>query len=257
MRNYITMFLALSVSFFIAPMMAPASEKSPGNTSAIVEMDTGNSGRDVPDEAAGKREARRLMRRNKFYLKLYKLIDSGKTKKAEKLLEKYVRDVPERKDDEAYLVAKSKIAYAKGDYQSAYAEADKFIADIEKAFAPQKPYEVSFKNKNEKDSTFRAYILRFQALSGMQRHEEALADLERAQQLTESPELLRAKTSTLLWLGKYAEAAAAADKAYAIDKNIFASSPYRESYCRHFSARGYIVKACADSAAATKGKAVN
>ncbi len=254
MRNYAVMFLVLSVPYFIAPTTAFASEKSPGNAGAITEPAAGNSGGNVRDAAGEKREARRLMRRNKFYLKLYKLIDSGKTKKAEKLLEKYVRDVPERKNDEAYLVAKSKLAYAKGDYQSAYAEADKYIADIEKAFAPQKPYEVSFKNKNEKDSTFRAYILRFQALSGMQRHEEALADLERAQQLTESPELLRAKTSTLLWLGKYAEAAAAADKAYGMDKNIFVSSSHRERYCQLFSGQGYSIKACADPAAAAEGK---
>jgi len=257
MRNYAIGFFAVSACLLTPPAIVVASDKSLSDSAAIAEPAAGNSEGDVRDAAGEKREARRLMRRNKFYLKLYKLIDSGKTKKAEKLLEKYVRDVPERKDDEAYLVAKSKIAYAKGDYQSAYAEADKFIADIEKAFAPQKPYEVSFKNKNEKDSTFRAYVLRFQALSGMQRHEEALADLERAQQLTESPELLRAKTSTLLWLGKYAEAAAAADKAYAMDKNIFVSSPQGERYCQFFSKQGYAIKACADSAVATKGKAAN
>lgn len=237
-----------------APAFADTVKKGLPDTIEIAEPDRGNFEEDASDAAARMMETLRMMRRNKFFKELDKLIDSGDAKKAEELLEKKVRDAPEQKDDEACIVAKSKIAYAKGDYQSAYTEADRFIKDIEKAFAPQRPYEIAFKDKNQRDSVCYAYILRFQALSRMLRHEEALADLNRAQQLVESPELLRAKTSTLLWLGKYAEAAATADKAYAMDKNILVSSPYREHYCRLFSGQGYNPKACANSTTLTKEK---
>ena len=250
MRNHITIVLLISSCFLVTPITVPASGNGPGNAAAIVEPDRGNFERDVVDAAARMREALRMPHRDKFFTELYKVIDSGDIGKAEELLKKRDKDVPDQKNDEAYAIAKSKIAYAKGDYPTAFAEADGLIAEIEKAFAPQKPYEVAYKNKNERDTVFDVYILRFQALSQMRRNEEALTDLNSAQRLVESPELFRAKTSILLWLGKYAEAAASADKAYAMDKSIFVTSPHREQYCQLFSSQGYNVKTCAAPSAA-------
>lgn len=244
MRNYVTIVLLISSCFLFTPTPAPASGNGPGNAAAIAEPDRGNFERDVADAAARMREALRIPHRDRFFTKLYKVIDSGDIGKAEELLKNRDKDAPDQNNDEAYAIAKSKIAYAKGDYPTALAEADRLIAEIEKAFAPQKPYEVAYKNKNERDTVFDVYILRFQALSQMRRNEEALADLNRAQQLLESAELFRAKTSILLWLGKYAEAAVSADKAYAMDKSIFVTSPHKEQYCQIFSSQGYKVKAC-------------
>ena len=86
----------------------------------------------------------------------------------------------------------------------------------------------------------------------MQRHEEALADLNRAQQLVESSELFISKASILLWLGRYAEAAEAADKSYSLNKDTFAASPYRTSFCDNFRSQGYHTKACAGPASAAR-----
>jgi len=246
------MFLLAGLFFLIAPTGMSASDKGPEDIAAIAEPDRGNFEGDVSEAAADMLESLSEMRRYKFFSGLNKLIEKGDIKKAEKILKKRDKDVPGQKSDEAYVMAKSKIAYAKGDYKSAYAEADGLIAEVEKAFAPQKPYEIDFKNKNQRDTVAQIYTLRYQALSGMHRHEEALADLNRVEQLVESPELFRAKTSVFLWLGKYAEAAEAAEKAYAMDKDIFVNSQHRERYCQILSGQGYNVKPCAFLSAATK-----
>jgi len=244
------MFLLLGLIFLIAPAAVSAADNGSGNTVAIAEPSRGNFEGDVADAAASMLEELSMIRRNKFFIGLNRLIEKGDIKKAEEILGKRDKDVPGQKSDEAYAIAKSKIAYAKGDYPAAYAEADGLLAAVEKAFAPQKPYEVAYKNKNERDSVAQVYILRYQALAGMHRHEEALADLNHTQRLVESPELFRAKTGILLWLGKYAEAAAAADRAYAMDKNIFAAMPDKERYCQILNGQGYKVKACAAPPAA-------
>jgi|GEM_PF-1880724 len=252
MYNKTSMSFLICLFLWIAPAGAAAAGAGPGNTASIAGPDRGNFEGDVSDAAASMLESLTRTRRDKFFIRLARLIKKGDTKTAEELLENRGKDVPDQKNDEAYAIAKSQLAYAKGDYPSAYAEADDLMARIEKAFAPQKPYEVDFKNKNERDTVHHVYILRFQALSKSQRHEEALADLNRAQRLVESPELFRAKASTLLWLKRYAEAAAAADKAYAMDKNIFMSSQHTEIYCQNFKSQGYKVKACENLSPAAK-----
>lgn len=244
------MILAAAVLF--APQVIKAEDKKPVETVAIQDQDTGDFEGDISEAAGKMRETLLMTRRDKFFLKLDKIIDNGDMKKAEELLEKQLQNVPAYKGVGAYIVAKSKIAYAKGDYQTAYAEADKFIGEMEKVFAPQKPYEAVLKDKNDRDTVCYAYILRYQALAQMRRYEEALADLDRAQRQVESPELLSAKTATLIALKRYAEAAAAAEKAYALDKNIFASNPYRDNFCWLFSEHGYNVKSCAYFAALAK-----
>lgn len=249
------MFIILAAAVLFAPQAIKAEDKKPVETVAIQAPDTGDFEGDI-SEAAGKvMETLRMMRRDKFFWKLDKIIDNGDIKKAEELLEKQVRDVPVYKDVGAYIVAKSKIAYAKGDYQTAYAEADKFIGEIEKVFAPQKPYEAVIKDKDDRDTVRYAYILRYQASGQMLHYEDALADLNRAMQLGTTAELLRSKTGNLLALNKYAEAAEAAENAYSMDENIFVSSPYRNHYCWLFSEHGYNVKSCAHFAALAKEKA--
>lgn len=252
MYNTIILSILISLLFAIAPAFASASDNAPGNSAAIVEPDRGNFEGDVSDAAAEMLEKLAMMRRNKFFKELGRLIKKGDLAKAEELLEKRDKDVPEQKRDEAYAMAKSKIAYAKGDYRSAYAAIDGLMAEIEKYFAPRKPYELEFKNKNQRDSLSSVYILRFQALSRMGRHEEALADLNSAERLGESPELFLSKASTLLWLGRYGEAAAAADKSYALNKDTFAASPYRKSFCDTFRSQGFQTKACAGPASAAR-----
>jgi tetratricopeptide (TPR) repeat protein len=239
--------------FLTAPTVASASDSAPGNPAAIVEPDRGDFEGDVSDAGADILENLAQMRRNRFFGKLNRLIKKGDLKKAEELLEKRGKDVPEQKKDEAYSMAKSKIAYAKGDYRSAYAAIDGLMARIEKHFMPRKPYEVDFKNKEQRDTLSSVYILRFQALSRMGQHEQALADLDSAERLgSKSPELFLSKASTLLWLGRYGEAAAAADKSYALNKDTFATSPYRRTFCDTFRSQGIQAKACAGPASAVR-----
>jgi tetratricopeptide (TPR) repeat protein len=246
MYNTTMRLILISLFFSAAPAGAAAGSSATVDTAAITEPDRGNFDGEVSDAAADMLEGLAQMRRNKFFKELNRLIKKGDLKKAEDLLKKREKAVPDQKNDEAYSMAKSKIAYAKGDYQSAYAAIDGLMARIEKHFAPRKPYEMDFKNKEQRDTLSSVYILRFQALSRMGRHEQALADLSSAQQLgSESPELFLSKASTLLWLGRYGEAAEAADKSYALNKDTFAASPYRRTFCDTFSSKGYQTKACA------------
>lgn len=211
---------------------------------------------DASDAAAKMRESLRLMRQSKFFSRLYGIIDKGDVKSAEGLLKKRLREVPSDKNSAAYLVAKSRISYAKRDYPTAYAEADRFISELEKSFKPEKPYEVDFEDKNARDSVRYAYILRYQAAAALMRYEDALEDLNSAQRLETNSELLRAKTGALLALGRYTEAAAAADGAYELNKDAFKNSPYRDHYCWLFSEHGCNnVKYCGYFAALAKERA--
>jgi tetratricopeptide (TPR) repeat protein len=252
MYNTRILSILIALFFFIAPGVASAADNASGNTAAITGPDRGDFEGDVSAAAADMLDKLAMMRRNKFFKELGRLIKKGDLIKAEELLEKRDKDVPGQKRDEAYAMAKSKIAYAKGDYQSAYAAIDGLMAEIEKHFGTRKPYELDFKNKNQRDSLASVYVLRFEALSGMGRHEEALADLNSAERLGESPELSLSKASTLLWLGRYGEAAAAADKSYALNKDTFAASPYRKSFCDNFRSQGYQTKACAGPVSAVR-----
>ena len=255
MKNYKPICFLFAAGVLLTLVIAVAEENKHPENVAIADPDPGNFEKDVSDATAKMKETLRVMRRNKFFGNLYNTINKGDIKTAEQLLGEHIRKFPEYKKDENYLVAKSKIAYAKGDYQTAYAEADKFIADIEKAFAPRKPYEVDFKDSGSRDGVEYAYILRYQATAGMRRYAEALADLNCALRIETTPELLRAKTGTLLALHKYAEAADASDKASGMDKTIFVSSPYRNHYCWLFSEHGYKVKDCAYFAALARERA--
>lgn len=255
MKKHKTLFVLLTAGFMLAPAILGAEEKTHEINVAIPDPDTGHFDEDISEAGAKMQEILRQMRRNKFFGNLYETINNGDIKKAQELLDKQILEFPAYKNDENYRVAKSKIAYAKGDYQAAYLEAGKFIADIEKAFAPRKPYEIDFKDKDSRDGVQYAYILRYQAAGQLLHYEEALADLNRALQLVATPELLRAKTGTLLALNKYAEAAETAEKAYSMDANVFVSSPYRNHYCWLFSEHGYNVKSCAYFAALAKEKA--
>lgn len=255
MGKHQTIYFLFSAWILAAPAFAGATEEKAPPPVVTAASERGNFEGDISEAAEKIQESMRMMRRDKFFWKLDKVIEAGDTKKAEELLEKQVKDVPTYKDVGAFIVAKSKIAYMKGDFTTAYDEADKFIAGLEKIFAPQKPYEAILKDKKDRDTVCYAYILRYQALVKMRRYEEALADLDRAQQQVESPELLSAKTTTLIALKKYPEAAAAAEKAYALNKNIFASNPYRDNFCWLFSEHGHNVKACAYFAALAKERA--
>ncbi len=160
------------------------------------------------------------------------------------MLDEQVQKNPAYKSDENYLAATSKISYAKGDYQTAYVIADKLIKEIEKAFAPDKPFEIKYKDNHIRDSVQYAYIIRYQASAGMRHYADALSDLDHALKLSVSPELLRSKTGVLLYLGKYKEAAAVSDEAYGLNQNIFVSSHYRSYYCGLFKEHNYAVKDC-------------
>lgn len=255
MKKYKNIFFLFAAGFVIAPVISGAEGKKPQESIVVLDSDPGNFEKDSSDAAVKMKEALRMMRRNKFFGNLYETINKGNFKKAEELLNKKVQDSPEYIKDENYRVAKSKISYAKGDYQSAYAEADKFISDIEKAFAPKKPYEINFKDKDVRAGVQYAYILRYQAAGQLLHYDEALIDLDHALLLKTTPELLRAKTGALLALKKYPEAAEAAEKAYGMDKNVFVSSPYRDHYCWLFSEQGYNVKSCGYFAALATEKA--
>lgn len=255
MKNHKTVFLLITAGFLAAPAFADTAEKKLQDNTAIAEPGRGNFEEDVSDAAARMQETLDMMRKDKFFLKLDKIIDNGEIKNAEELLGKQVKDIPAYKDTGAYIVAKSKIAYAKGDYQTAYAEADKFIGELEKFFAPQKPYEAVLKDKNDRDTVCYAYILRYQAVVKLLRYEDALSDLDRALRIEATPGLLHAKMGTLFVMNRYAEAANVSDKAYDMDKTIFVSSPYRNHYCWVFSEQGVKAKDCSYFAALARERA--
>lgn len=255
MKNNRTTLIILAVVLLSTPQAIKAEDKKPIEIVAIQDYDTGDFEGDVSEATANMREALRLTRRNKFFGNLYETINNGDAKKAEKLLDKQIREVPEYKKDANYRVAKSKIAYAKGDYQTAYTEADRFIAELEKHFAPRKPYEVDFKDKGSRDGVQYAYILRYEAVVKLLRYEDALSDLDRALRIEATPGLLHAKMGTLFVMNRYAEAANISDKAYDMDKTIFMSSPYRNHYCWVFSEHGYKVKDCSYFAALAQERA--
>ncbi len=252
--NSIIFVFTISALALTSPSFATENQK-PVETVAMPDPDTGDFDGDISEAEAKMREAMRRMRQDKFSANLFKTIDNGDVKQAEELLAKQVHAAPEYKSDGSYIAAKSKIAYAKGDYKTAFAEADKLIGLIEKDFAPKKPYAINFKDPNVRDGVWYSYILRYQAAAKLLRYEDSLADLNRALRLEATPELLRAKTGALIAMKKYGEAAEAANKAYALDKNVFVSSPYRDHYCWLFSENGYDVKACSYFAAKAKERA--
>lgn len=252
MKSNTTPFLLLVSSLFViaAPTLAEGPQPPEDKTLARTFDD------DASDAEAKMQESLRVMRQSKFFGRLYGMIEKGDIRKAESLLKKRLQEVPSDKNTAAYLVAKSRISYANKNYPAAYSEADKFISKLEKSFSPKKPYEVDFKDKNARDSVRYAYILRYQAAAAMMRYEDALADLDSAQRLEVNPELLRAKTGILLALGRYPEAAAAADSAYDLNKTVFDNSPYKDHYCWLFSEHGYSgVKYCDYFAALAKERA--
>lgn len=257
MKNYKIIFSLFAAVLLFAPIVAGAEGKISQEIDPVLNIDTGDFEKDVSEAGAKMKETLRMTRRNKFFGNLYETINNGDVKKAEKLLDKQIREVPEYKKDENYRVAKSKIAYVKGDYQTAYTEADRFIADLEKHFAPRKPYEVDFKDKGSRDGVQYAYVLRYEAVVKLLRYEDALSDLDRALRIEVTPGLLHAKMGTLFVMNRYAEAANVSDKAYDMDKTIFVSSPYRNHYCWVFSEHGVKAKDCSYFAALARERAAN
>lgn len=255
MKNHVATLCLIASGLILVPAITSAGEPRPPEKAAMLDADRGDFEKDVAEASAKMKEALRRMPRNKFFGDLYKTIAAGDIKTAEKLLAEQVRKHPEYKKDENYRAAKSKIAYSKGDFNTAYSEADKFVREIETAFAPKKPWEMDYQDKHIRDSVQYAYILRYQASAGMPHYEDALADLDHALKLETTPELLRAKTGVLLALGKYAEAAIAADSAYGMNNSVFEHSPYRDHYCWLFSEHAYTVKYCGYFAAMAKERA--
>lgn len=244
MRTNIALFFFVFGILEATPVVVNSAGVKHLEPTAITEPGKGNFEKDAADASTTIRQNLRAMRENKFFGDLFRMIDGGAVKSAESLLEKRSQENPDIKDDAAYIVAKSKIDYMKKDYPAAYAEADKFIVKLEAGFAPRKPYEIAFKDKNERGSVQYAYILRYQASAAMQHYEDSLADLDHALKMEPNPGLLRAKTGTLIALKRFAEAASAADMAFELDPTIFVSSPYRGHYCRLFVEHDLNVKPC-------------
>ncbi len=244
MRNNIVLFFFIFGILGASPVVVNSSGAKHLEPTEITEPGKGNFEKDTADASATIRQNLRTMRNNKFFTDLFQMIDGGNVKSAEGILQKRSLETPAIKDDAAYIVAKSKIDYVKKDYSTAYAEADKFVTKLEVAFAPRKPYEIAFKDRNELRSVQYAYILRYQASAAMQHYEESLADLDCALKMETNSGLLRAKTGALIALNRFPEAAAAADMAYSLDPQIFVSSPYRNHYCTLFREHELSVKSC-------------
>ncbi|MEI7482642.1 MAG: hypothetical protein WCK75_09880 [Elusimicrobiota bacterium] len=209
-----------------------------------VDDDGADFDKQIADTSEKVKEAMRLLRYSKFYKDLYASIDNGQIKEAEQLLSEELKRSPDAERQASYLAAKSKIAFGKGDYASAYAEADKIVIGMEKFFAPKKPYEIKFKTPNTRDGVHGAYILRYQASAYQHHYAEALADIEHALQIQSSADGLIAKMGALMGLNRYAEAARACEKSCKIDKSFFLSSPNKAYYLQVFSEHGYSLKAC-------------
>ncbi len=249
MKNY------KAILFFLAGLLfSPCLGRAEGNklweTVPVLDTDPGNFEKDVADAGEKMNETWRTTHRNKFFGNVYSSIRTGDIKKAEQLLDEQIREFPEYKTDASYRASKSKIAYAKGDYKAAYAEADKIVTDIENAFAPKKLFEIDFTDE-EKEGIHDSYILRYQAVVQLKRYKEALADLDQALLMKTTADGLRAKTGTLIALNRFAEAADVCEKAYITDKTILSVSPNKYYYCWAFAEHGNKVKACTDIAAAT------
>ncbi|MEI7527418.1 MAG: hypothetical protein WCK76_00630 [Elusimicrobiota bacterium] len=251
MKNYITILFLAGLLF--TPCLGGAEGDKLWKTVPVLDADPGNFEKDVTDAGEKMNETWRTIHRNKFFGNVYSTIRAGDIKKAEQLLDEQIREIPEYKKDASYRASKSKIAYAKGDYKAAYAEADKIITDIEKAFAPKKLSEITFSDE-EKEGIHDSYILRYQAVIQMKRYKEALADLDQALLMKTTADGLRAKTGTLIALNRISEAADVCEKAYTTDKTILSVSPNKNYYCWVFSEHGNKVKACTDTAVASGDK---
>lgn len=214
----------------------PPNNEQANDTSAQAKTENGLDGLTDPQEIFFKKH-------------LFTEIRDGHFEKAESMLNEEIKIHPEYASAPLYFSAKSLMAFHKKDYQEAYVQANKVVEFMEDRFAPRKPYQVRYDNDQTRHSISAHYLYRYQALMKLGKYSEALQDVESAEKIFDSPRIQFIKTSLLLLLNRYEEAAKALNKAYKTDKNILIKQGNAAAArcCEIFAANKIDnVKACKD-----------
>jgi tetratricopeptide (TPR) repeat protein len=201
---------------------------------------------DTANTAAQIKKLMRDFHLSSFGMNISRALDGGDAAGAEKLLSSRAEQNPETKDNVAYQMYESRIAFLRGDYAAAYRLADAAIARVSRCFLPGKPRKLGDAKTDAYVSSL--FIYRYQAAAWLKNYPQALADLDSAMAIRPSTELMRARTFTLINLKEYEKASSAADELYAADPGALAKSKLAPVYCARLQQNGFTPRACAQLA---------